>query len=343
MLAVALHRQLLEIGREALQILIVGQHRDGLRAEKVVVPDAEKAHEHRQVALERRGAEVLVDRVEALQHRAEMIRADGQHGRKPDRRIHRVAAADPVPELEHVGGVDAELRDFFGVGRNRDEMLGDSLGVAAKAAERPIARAVRVGHRLERREGLRGDDEQRFRRIEIARRLDEIGAIDVGDEAERHGAVAVILERLIRHHRPEVGAADADIDDVADAFAGVAFPLAAADAIGEVGHLVEHGVDLRHDVLAVDDDGRAFRRAKGHMQDGAIFRDVDFLAAKHRVDPGAQPGLFGELDEQLERLVGDAIFRVIQVDAGGLRGHPLAALRIVGEQVSQVQAPHVAW
>jgi len=48
--AVALHRQLLEIGRETLQVRLVGQHRDGLRAEEVVVPDAKKAHEYRQVA-----------------------------------------------------------------------------------------------------------------------------------------------------------------------------------------------------------------------------------------------------------------------------------------------------
>ena len=219
-------------------------------------------------------------------------------------------------------------------------MPGDSLGIASKATERPIARALCVGHRLQRREGLRGDDEQRFRWIEIARRLDEIGAIDVGDESKRHGAVAVILERLICHHRPEVGAADADIDNVADAFAAVAFPFAASDAVGKIGHLVEHSVDLRHDVLAIDDNGRVFRRTERHMQDGAIFRHVDFLASKHRVDPSAQPGLFGELDEQLERLVVDAIFRVIQVDAGGLRGHPLAAPRIIGEQSSQVQAPH---
>src|SRR5215470_7184296 len=78
-LAVALHRQLLEIGREALQVLIVGQHRGGLRAEEVVVPDAEKAHEHRQVAVKRRGPEMLVYRMEARQHFAETIWADGQH------------------------------------------------------------------------------------------------------------------------------------------------------------------------------------------------------------------------------------------------------------------------
>ena len=43
-------------------------------------------------------------------------------------------------------------------------------------------------------------------------------------------------------------------------------PVAAADAVGEVGHLVQHGVDLGHHVLAVDDDrlaaaARAGRRA----------------------------------------------------------------------------------
>src|SRR5262249_62283663 len=47
-LAVALHRQLLEIGREALAVLVGGQHGDRLRAEEVVVPDAEHTHTYRQ-------------------------------------------------------------------------------------------------------------------------------------------------------------------------------------------------------------------------------------------------------------------------------------------------------
>ncbi len=123
MLAVALHGELLEIGRKALQILLVGQHGDGLGAEEVVVPEAEQAHQHRQVALERRGAEMLVHLVEAVEHGAEIVRADGQHGREADGRIHGIAAADPIPEAEHVGGVDAELRDLFGIGRDGDEML----------------------------------------------------------------------------------------------------------------------------------------------------------------------------------------------------------------------------
>src|SRR3954449_3555271 len=40
-LAVALHRQLLQMGGKALQVLLVGEDPDRLRAEEVVVPDRE--------------------------------------------------------------------------------------------------------------------------------------------------------------------------------------------------------------------------------------------------------------------------------------------------------------
>src|SRR5271166_1479978 len=48
-LAVALHRQLLEIGGEPLQILLAGKYADRLRPEKVIVPDRQEAHQDRQV------------------------------------------------------------------------------------------------------------------------------------------------------------------------------------------------------------------------------------------------------------------------------------------------------
>jgi hypothetical protein len=50
------------------------------------------------------------------------------------------------------------------------------------------------------------------------------------------------------------------------------------------------------------------------------------------------PHLFRELDKQPERLVVDAILRIVQEDAGGLRRHPLAARRVIRKQVSQVPA-----
>ena len=208
--------------------------------------------------------------------------------------VHRVAAADPVPELEHVGGVDAEGAHAGGVGRHGDEVLGDGASSPSLLNE-PRARHVGVAHRLERRERLGGDDEQRLGGVEILRRLGEGGAVDVGDEAEAQVAVAVGTQRQVGHLGPEVRAADADVDDVADALAGMALPFAGAHALGKVGHAAEHGMHVGHDVAAVDLDHRVARRAQRRVQHGAVLGDVDLVAAEHRVALGAKPALLGEL------------------------------------------------
>ena len=65
-LAVRFHGQLLEVGRETCQVLGVGQHRVGLCAQEVVVPDTEEPHQNGDVLLQRGVPEVLVDGVEAL-------------------------------------------------------------------------------------------------------------------------------------------------------------------------------------------------------------------------------------------------------------------------------------
>ena len=146
-----------------------------------------------------------------------------------------------------------------------------------------------------------------------------------------------MLQRLVGHDRTKVGAADADIDDVANSLARVALPLAAADAIGKCRHLVEHGVDLGNNVLAVGLDGFAFRRAQGDVQHRPLLRDVDLVAAKHGIDPRAQARLLGQLQQQLQRFVGDAILRVIEVNPYCLSRQSLPALGVVGEQLAQVK------
>src|SRR5450755_205671 len=103
-LAVALHCELLKISRKSFEVLLVRQDSDGLRAKEVVVPKPQQTHQHRQISLKRRSTEVLVHLVEAVEHGAEVFGSDRQHGRKADGRIHRVASADPIPELEHIGG-----------------------------------------------------------------------------------------------------------------------------------------------------------------------------------------------------------------------------------------------
>ena len=99
-------------------------------------------------------------------------------------------------------------------------------------------------------------------------------------------------------------------------------------------------MNLRHDILAIHDDGSSFRRAKRDVQGGPIFGGVDLLAPEHGVDPRAQAGLLRQIEKQLERFVADAILRVVQENASGLGGHPLSASGIIREEVSQMSVTH---
>ena len=74
-------------------------------------------------------------------------------------------------------------------------------------------------------------------------------------------------------------------------------------------------------------DRRAARRAQRDVQHRALLGDVDLVAAEHRLDALAQPGLLGQLQQQPQGLVGDPVLRIVEIDAGRLDREPLAALR----------------
>ena len=169
--------------------------------------------------------------------------------------------------------------------------------------------------------------------IEVVGRLGEVGAIDVGDEAEGHRAFAVMPQRLVRHYGSQVGAADADVDDVADALSGVALPCAAADAIGEIRHLVEHGMNLRHHVLAVDHD-RCPRGARSATCSTARFSVMLIFSPRNIASRARQAAIPGELQQQPNGFIGDAVFGVIEVQASAFSSEALAARRIVREQIA---------
>ena len=67
-LAVALHGELLQVGGESLEVLLVGQHRNGLAVKEVAVPETDKSHDRSEILLEGCRAHVLVHRVKAIQH-----------------------------------------------------------------------------------------------------------------------------------------------------------------------------------------------------------------------------------------------------------------------------------
>ena len=112
--------------------------------------------------------------------------------------------------------------------------------------------------------------------------------------------------------------------------------------LGKIGHLVQHGMNLGHHVFAVHDDGCPSRCAQGHVQNGAVFREIDFIAPEHGVDPRAQAGFLGQLQEELESLIGDAILRIIQKKACRFGRHALAAFGIAREKIPQMMLPILA-
>ena len=292
-------------------MLVVGQHGVAAGAEEIAVPDAEQRQDHRQVALERRGAEVLVHGVRAGEQLLEAVQADRERDRQPDRRPQGVAAADPVPEREHVGAVDAERSDRLGVGRDRHEVLRDR-GLVAEALDQPAPRRGGVGHGLLGGEGLGRDHEQGTRRIERGERVEQVGAVDVGHEVRAQIRALVGLQRLAHHERPEVRAADADVDDVGDGLAGVAAPGAAAHPLAEVAHPGQHGVDVRHDVPAIHHDRPVGAVAQRDVQDRPVLGGVDPVACEHARAPGLELTFAGEVEQQADRLLGDAVLGVVE-------------------------------
>ncbi len=129
-------------------------------------------------------------------------------------------------------------------------------------------------------------------------RFHKIRAVHIRHEQKFQIAFCIMLQRLASHHRTEVRTADADVDDVRDALAGKTFPRAAADALGKCRQLVQNRVDIRHDIFSVHENFRVARRAQRGVQHRAIFREINFVAAKHRVHASAQIRLFRQLQQQ---------------------------------------------
>ena len=133
-----------------------------------------------------------VDGVESAEEFGEAFFADRRHHREADRGIHRVAATHPVPEAEHVDGVDSEVRHRFRVGADGREMLGDGVLARTEFLQQPPLGCRRVGQRLQRREGFRGDDEERLLGVEVGKCRDHVGRVDVGHEVAADVGVDVV-------------------------------------------------------------------------------------------------------------------------------------------------------
>ncbi len=117
----------------------------------------------------------------------------------------------------------------------------------------------------------------------------------------------------------------------------MALPRALPDAVGKVGHLVEDSVYLRYHIFAFYGKRRPAWCPQRYVQNRPVLRDIYLLTTKHGVDSLPQAGFLSQLNEEFERFIGNAIFRIIQTNACCLGGHTLAAFWVIGEKRAKMQ------
>ena len=82
--------------------LIIRQQSLRLSTVEIIVPDADEGQNDRQVLFQLGRLEMPVHLVRARQELVKVLVADREGDGEADRGPERVAAANPVPELEHV-------------------------------------------------------------------------------------------------------------------------------------------------------------------------------------------------------------------------------------------------
>src|SRR5580658_1075111 len=75
--AVALHLELLQVGGETSQRVVIRQHGERRRFHEIDIPDADEPHERRQVVAPWRSAKMLIDLVAAAEEVEEVLRTRG--------------------------------------------------------------------------------------------------------------------------------------------------------------------------------------------------------------------------------------------------------------------------
>ena len=146
---------------------------------------------------------------------------------------------------------------------------------------------------------------------------------------------AVVPQRLVGHHRAEVGAADADVDDVADALARCG-PSSAPlrTRVGEARHPVEHRVHLRARRPRRRRRSLASRGARRATCSTARF-SVTLIWSPRNIASirSRRPDSSASSTSRRERLVGDAVLGEVREQPDRLeaqcarpgRGHPRRA------------------
>ena len=124
----------------------------------------------------------------------------------------------------------------------------------------PLASGMGIEQGFRCAEGFAGDAEDGGFGIELFQLLRDVGVVGIADEMHAY-VFAVVIQRLCAHLRTQIRAANADVDEIGDAFAGDAGVVAADDALSKGQGAVKFVMELGDDVFTVNHNRRGvFRR-----------------------------------------------------------------------------------
>ena len=128
--------------------------------------------------------------------------------------------------------------------------------------------------------------------------------------------VGEVFEGGAEQARAQLGAADADVDDVGNRLSVKSFPFAAAHALADGFHALAYRADVRADVFAIDDEGLVGGGTQAVVQRRTVFAGIDVVAASDGGDALGDARFIHPLLPQRFGLRVDVIFGEIEVDAG---------------------------
>ncbi len=155
-----------------------------------------------------------------------------------------------------------------------------------------------------------------------------------------HAFLRIGQQRFGNQLRAEERATDADVDHVSDRLLGVTTPQTVVDAANQIGDLVQHLVNFRHHVDAIDRQLVAHRAAQGGMQRRAAFGGVYDFAVEQRFDRAFQIDFIGQAHQQVAGLGVDQVLRIIEKQAAAAERELIKALRIGVEGLAHAEILH---
>ena len=327
-LAVALHLQLLQVGRVAAHGCVVRRHAAAGKAVEVAVPHIQQSQAHRQVLRQRCGAKVLVHGMATGQELTEALLANGDGHRQTNGRPQRIAPTHPVPKTK--GGGDAQCARGFEVGGQGHEVPRHIL---TTPGSKPGQRRARVHHGLGRGERLGRNDEQGVLGLEPLKHMVQFMAIDVRDEMETLGRNAELFQRPYRHVGAQVGSADTDVHHIGDG--GIA-----AHLFGKGQHRVQRAVHIGQALSCfghIAGQSHIRRPAQQGVQHGTVLCGVDGLARKHGVAVRLKTRGAGQIQQQRFRFAIPQILGQISEHMGGRLAEMHKAVCILLKRPPHVQ------